>query len=266
MQINRLKYSIEEIEQFGKYYQEGHSIKDTAEKFGINYHTLKQYLIKFNYRTPSKKLHNQRVPENHYFDEINTPEKAYFLGYWYSDGYISKTIYGTSVGIGLQLQDKYIIDKLCEEMKISNSIGIYKNSAKLQYTDQHTYDNLVRLGVQEDKSHKDFKLPNIPDELMNSFILGYFDGDGCITIKSTGYSVVSICCNSKVFLEEVKEWLDNKNIQTRPINIERGSRKNDLYILYLSGRENQLRFFDLIYKDCSIYLNRKHDKFMQIPR
>ena len=90
-------------------------------------------------------------------------------------------------------------------MQIPNNVGIYKNSAKLQYTDRHTYDNLIKYGVLEDKSHKDFHMPNIPNEYINSFILGYFDGDGCITIKSTGYSVVSICCNSKIFLEEIKQ-------------------------------------------------------------
>ena len=266
MKIERMKYTKEQIEEFGDYYLNNHTLKETSEHFNINYHTLKQYLLKFGYRTPSKKLSNQRVKKNSYFDKIDTPEKAYFLGYLFADGYISKTTYGTSIGIGLQLQDKYIIETLCEQMQIPKKIGIYKNSAKLQYTDQHTYNNLVSLGICEDKSHKDFHLPNIPDELMNSFILGYFDGDGCITIKSTGYSVVSICCNSKVFLEDVKKWLDDNKIQTRPITIEKGSRKNNLYILYLSGRENQIRFFDLMYKDSSIYLTRKHDKFMQIPR
>ena len=205
MKIERMKYTKEQIEEFGNYYLNNHTLKETSEHFNINYHTLKQYLLKFGYRTPSKKLSNQRVKKNSYFDKIDTPEKAYFLGYLFADGYISKTTYGTSIGIGLQLQDKYIIEALCEQMQIPKNIGIYKNSAKLQYTDQHTYNNLISFGICEDKSHKDFHLPNIHDELMNSFILGYFDGDGCITIKSTGYSVVSMCCNSKVFLEDVKK-------------------------------------------------------------
>ena len=46
--------------------------------------------------------------------------------------------------------------------------SIYKNSAKLQYTDQHTYNNLIKLGIKEDKSHNDFTLPDIPNNLMNS--------------------------------------------------------------------------------------------------
>lgn len=266
MKENQQKYTIDQVKEFGQYYLKGHSLKDTAEHFSVNYATLKQYLIKYNYRKPTKKLSNQRVPKNHYFDIIDSHEKAYFLGYWYADGYINTSPYGVSMGIGLQLQDVYILEKLKEEMNIPNKIGIYKNSAKLQYTDKHTYQNLQKLGVKENKSHLDFGLPNISEEFMHSFILGYFDGDGCITIKNTGYSVVSICCNSKQFLEEIKEWLNKYDIETRPILKEHGQRKNDLYILYLSKRENQLKFFDLIYKDSSIYLKRKYNKFMQIPR
>ena len=190
MKVNQQKYTIDQIKEFGQYYLEGHSLKDTAEHFSVNYATLKQYLIKYNYRKPIKQLDYQRVSESHYFDVIDTHEKAYFLGYWYADGYIGTTTYGVSMGIGLQLQDIYILEKLRKEMNISNKIGIYKNSARLNITDRHTYQNLQKLGIKENKSHLDFGLPNIPEEFINSFILGYFDGDGCITIKSTGYSVV----------------------------------------------------------------------------
>lgn len=127
------------------------------------------------------------------------------------------------------------------------------------------YNKLVELGIQEDKSHQNYTLPNIDENLLNSFILGYFDGDGCITIKSTGYSVTSICCNSKIFLESVKECLNKNGIETRDISIEKRS-KNSLYILYISKRSEQLKFMDYIYKDSSIFLKRKHDKFLQIPR
>lgn len=95
--------------------------------------------------------------------------------------------------------------------------------------------------------------------------MGYFDGDGCITIKSTGYSVTSICCNSKIFLESVKDFLNKNGIKTRNISTEKRI-KNDLYVLYITKKEEQIKFMDFIYKDSPIYLKRKHDKFLQIPR
>ena len=56
-------------------------IKETSEKFNVNYHTLKQNLIRFGYRNPKKKLDHQRVEKICYFDSIDTPEKAYILGF-----------------------------------------------------------------------------------------------------------------------------------------------------------------------------------------
>ena len=94
------------------------------------------------------------------------------------------------------------------------------------------YNRLVNLGIKENKSHLDYKIPNIDENFINSFILGYFDGDGCITIKSTGYSVVSICCNSRLFLEDVQKYLNKLNIATRPIAIEKRTH-NNLFVLYL---------------------------------
>lgn len=110
MKVNQLKYSEKQIKEFGEYYKSGHSLKETAKKFDVNYHTLKQNLIRFGYRTPNKKLENQRVKKILYFDNIDTPEKAYLLGFLFSDGYIAKTTYGVSIGLALQLQDKYILE------------------------------------------------------------------------------------------------------------------------------------------------------------
>ena len=265
MKINQLKYSEEQIKEFGKYYKAEHSLKETAEKFGVNYHTHKQNLIRFRYSIPKKKLENQRVEEILYFDKIDTPEKAYLLGFLFSDGYIAKTAYGVAIGLALQLHDKYILEYIKQAWGVDNKISEYKNSAKIQVTDSHMYNRLVELGIQEDKSHQDYILPNIDENLLNSFVLGYFDGDGCITIKSTGYSVTSICCNSKIFLESVKQFLNKNGIETRDVTIEKRP-KNNIYVLYISKRAEQIKFMDFIYKDNSIFLKRKHDKFLQIPR
>lgn len=65
----------------------------------------------------------------------------------------------------------------------------------------------MKYNFKEDKSHQDYSIPNIPDEFFHAFVRGYFDGDGCVCLKSHKYLSVSICCNSKVFLESLKEKL-----------------------------------------------------------
>lgn len=226
-------------------------------------------LNRYGYRKPSRiqtKIRRLNNEEINYFKVIDSHEKAYYLGYIYSDGYICSGNYDRSkqIGIALQLQDKYILDRLHNNLQLKTNISIYKNSAKLVITNLGMYNDLVNLGVKEDKSHQDYTIPSIPEEFINSFILGYFDGDGCITIKATKAIVVSICCNSKIFLESVQNYLSLNGIETR-LNQEKRSSGNNLNILYLKGRKNQLKFKDLIYKDSPIYLTRKYDKFMKIP-
>ncbi len=149
MKINQLKYTEKEIKQFGEYYQQGHSLKETSEKFNVNYHTLKQNLIRFGYRTPSKKLQKQRVAPINYFSKIDSHEKAYFLGLFFSDGYISSTPYGKNLGIGLQKQDRYILEFLKNEWNVNNKISDYKNSSKLQVTCEQLYKDLLNSGILE---------------------------------------------------------------------------------------------------------------------
>jgi hypothetical protein len=77
MKVNQMKYTVEQINEFGQYYKNDHSLKETADHFNVNYHTLKQILLKFGFRTPSKTLNNQRASKVTYFDSIDSHEKAY---------------------------------------------------------------------------------------------------------------------------------------------------------------------------------------------
>lgn len=266
MKIERQKYTMEEIEKFGEFFTSGHTLQETADQFGVKYSTIKTYMTKFGYRIPNRKMLNkeENVVNSDYFENIDTHEKAYFLGLLLADGYLTKSTYSYIVGIALQSCDKYILEYLKNELGTNSNISEYKNSHKLPISNEKLYNDLNNLGMYEGKSHKDYDMPNIGSEFINSFILGYFDGDGCITIKSSGAIVVSICCNSEVFLDQMKNTLLVHGIKTR-VTCEKGERLNPLYILYLCGRENQLKFKNFIYSSSKIYLKRKFDKFQKIP-
>ena len=270
MQINRWKYSLEEITNFWKYYQNGHTKIETANHFSISYKTMLNYFLRLGWYKPTrkkKKITKQLCINPNYFQTIDSNKKAYFLGLLMSDGYICENVYSKEFGIALQSSDKYILEELQKEIAPLKKINHYKNSYKFSLANNQIYNDLKKYGIKEQKSNIDYTLPKLEDKYMHAFIRGYFDGDGCITIKSTGYSVVSFCCNSKVFLENLKLYLESKNIMCRNIVCEQNSiRKKPIYVLYLSKRENQLKFQNFIYSDKEIYLTRKYNKFMKIPR
>jgi hypothetical protein len=260
MKENRWKHSIEELQEFAKYLNDGHSLTETATHFGVNYGTLKNALTRAGLRERSRSVSvstsKDTALNSSYFENIDTHQKAYILGFLFADGYISKKVDKlNTLGIALQLQDQYIVEEIKKELNSNRKINIYKNSAKLQITNDKIVADLVNLGICEDKSHQDLKLPDIPAEFMNSFILGYFDGDGCATLKSDGYLTVSICCFSHSFLEEMQQFLKSNGIESR-VKKER----TNLSVLYISKNEGRVKFYDFIYKDCPVFLKRKHDK------
>ena len=262
MKIERQKYSMDEVYNWDNYIKQGHSIIDASSHFNIPYKSMLNLLNRHGLRTPTRHTPAHRInPSNiNYFDKIDNHKKAYFLGLLYADGYICKSSYGKQMGIALQLQDKYIIEALYNELQLKTKLNIYKNSVKLVVSDNYLCKSLNNLGIQEDKSHKEFGLPPIKKKFIRSFLLGYFDGDGCIT-NSGIYPKINICCNSKQFISEVQNYLNDCNIKT---TIHSSPRKNNpIYILNVISSESKKRFAQLIYKKSPIYLLRKYNKFIK---
>lgn len=262
MKENRLKYPVETVHQCGEYYKAGHSLTETAEKFGVPYQWVKVNLLQYGYRQPSKKLSHQLHTPITYFSKIDSHNKAYLLGWMFSDGYVCKNPYGYTLGIALQTQDKYILEFIATELGLPVSkISKYKNSYKLCVNERTVCEDLLKLGIEEDKSHKEIHIPKIPEEFYSSFIAGVFDGDGCV-YNSKHSTAVHIYCNSKSFLEELQQILF-KNM----INAKVRQHKVNVYDLHVSSKkENISKFADFIYSNREIRLKRKYDRFMKIPR
>lgn len=242
----------------------------------------KQEQIKFiedNYPLYTNHISNRRIRHT-FFSKIETELQAYLLGFYAADGSINEK--RKTLRIHLQKQDselvylfKDFISPDARTFSVQEHETTGRNGNKItahesfgvDITSSELCNSLVELNIGYNKSYSDLHIPVMQEELIPHFIRGYFDGDGCITIKSTGYSVVSFCCNSKVFLENLKLYLESKSIICRNVVCERNSlRKKPIYILYLSKRENQLKFQNFIYSDKEIYLTRKYNKFMKIPR
>ena len=267
MKENQLKFSKDEVFKFYEYYNTGHSIKETANHFNIKYRETLHYLIYFGYYKPKRKqskVHNLCYNPR-FFNKIDSELKAYFLGLLMSDGYILTTLYNKEIGIALKASDKYILDILNENISPLKKISRYKNSYKWKVISEDMYEDLKHHGILENKSHIDYNYPKIPKKFDKDFIRGYFDGDGCISVKSTGYNVISFCSNSKLFLQELASKLLYYGIQTRPIFTTTRGRLSEFHTLYISGGINKGIFKNFLYTDATIFLKRKYEKFKEIP-
>ena len=244
-------------------YINGHTLQDIANKYGVNRWTIKHCLQEneINLRSRSESIRKYNIDEN-FFDEINTPEKAYVLGLLWSDG-CNKTDRGT-VTLKLQEEDRHILEDIKKLMHIDKPLYFYQktndnhhNMYSLEITNKHISDMLDVLGMKSAKSLI-LKFPEWLDKtLYNSFLRGIVDGDGCI-FKASGQYCVSIV-GTKSLCEYIQIFLKSIDINSKIYSYN----DNGITVsLYISGKNNSSKFLDYIYKDATIYLNRKHDIYV----
>lgn len=114
-----------------------------------------------------------------YFSKITSHEKAYVLGFLYADG--------SNRGDGITFTQNYeridILENIKTALKSDSPIRkTEKGHCILDVFSDKIAKDVAKLGVIKNKSLV-LQFPTtdiIPLEYMPSFILGYFDGDGCV--------------------------------------------------------------------------------------
>lgn len=196
------------------------------------------------------------------FKYIDTEEKAYILGLLYADGNNSTETY--TVSIGLKLSDISLIERVRDVVYESDrpihikGQGYGEGMAVLSISSKIISHDLENLGVVKAKSliltYPDFYL----GDLESHFIRGYFDGDGCTTTKNR-FSFIG----TYEFITGVQDSLyKNAGIDTANTRKNKKNSNSNTYVFEHGGKIAYRDFYDYIYKDATIYLERKHQRFL----
>lgn len=210
----------------------------------------------------------------HYFDEIDTEEKAYWLGFLTADGWISKnekTGAGV-VGIELQYGDINHLRKLNKSINGNYSITDRWRKCSLSDKDKKNhfcslrifsksmYEDLSRFGFNSDKSYN-IEFPKLPKYLMRHYIRGYFDGDGSFCLSNNSFHVGFVTA-SKDFADGIVSYLNSIGIEIKNYQIV-NEYNTTIYRPDMSSLQGKIQLLDYMYKDCSIYLDRKYKKYLK---
>lgn len=211
--------------------------------------------LRANNINTSKIYRTYSINEN-VFETIDTEEKAYWLGFLYADGYVN-----TQRGIELTLKEDDIkhIEKFKSFLKSEQPIR-YIAATKaytLRVYSTKLSKDLTNLGCHQNKSLT-LKFPTesqVPKNLIHHFMRGYFDGDGTIC-KGQGqyrFSVIGtidfIDKYDDVLLTEINRSHKNKyTSQGKAFCLQRG------------GNLQVLDIINFLYKDATIYLERKYER------
>lgn len=210
----------------------------------------------------------------HYFDIIDTEEKAYWLGFILADGNVYKSEKTNSGCINIELQygdinhlrkfnksldGNYNITDRWRSCSLSNSDKM-NHSCQIRIFSIIMYNSLEKFGLAGNKTYT-VSFPKIPEELYRHLLRGYFDADGRFGLSNSRLWV-SFITASKNLNDDIIKYIRSKDICIHEYNYlnEYG---NIMYVPEITSNDDKMKFLDFIYKDASIYLDRKYKKYLK---
>jgi len=225
-----------------------------GRKLGYSGSQVYLLLNKHGFDTPKAKYD---VDET-FFDKIDTQEKAYVLGWFYSDGNVMPS---GQIRICLCEKDVEILRHIRDIMKYTGPLYNKKarNSSlpqvELCINRQVLCKQLIKLGCVPNKSLK-LKFPTeeqLPKYLHSHFVRGYFDGDGSVC---RDVSIVG----SLDFINTLKNILPCQITNIYPRYKDRDARLT-AHQLHICRQSEVKKFYHWLYCEATIWLPRKRNKF-----
>lgn len=240
-------------------YEAGHSTRAIGEMLGHGKSTVNALIS----RHGGELRQRPGCERPDYFEQVDTPEKAYWLGFITADGCIITTpAYpdGSHLAVRLAARDKDHLSKLKEAVGALSAvyIGINKVDGKahefahLAVSSRRLTLSLLALGIGPRKSAT-AEPWNGPAELMPHYWRGLFDGDGSIARK-TGDQYQMVQCGSEACVRAFAAWAEGV-CGTKAEPFYRGG----CWRYGVSGRYQVPKLVRALYADAPVSLDRKQE-------
>lgn len=249
---DQMKYIISE-------YKKGKTLSALGREFGVSYSTIRNLLKRKGIKTEGNKHNFPR--DEFYFSNIDSKEKAYWLGFLYADG----CVHSNSNEISITSKDRDHLEKFRKAIKSNNKISesIDKRFSSLpkiyhfSIRDKQLKSDLIKWGCVPNKSLSLTKIPNIPRDFVSHFIRGYFDGDGSLHwLNGTKNFRISFV-GTAPFLKDIQKELG--------LSLSLGQQEgNKSKYFQVAGRKQVPMILGYIYKDSdeNIRLTRKYKNYL----
>lgn len=200
-----------------------------------------------------------------FFDKIDTPAKAYWLGFIYADGSVTDR----TVSIEIHQDDEYILQEFInlydKTLKISrrerditfNGYSYHTRTSTVRLYNMSVSQQLINLNIVPNKTYK--KPFSKCNEYFWHFLRGFLDGDGYISIDKDGYPMIGFTNPNKDFLQYLSEEIF-KRIGYK-INVSKVQEWK--YTLRYGGKQGYRKILDNIYNlsDYDVKLERKYEVY-----
>lgn len=214
------------------------------------------------YDIPRDAIYYNKNLDRNYFQEIDSYDKAYFLGFMITDGNVGKN--SNSVAITLSEKDSEILEVFREKTGNENPLSVLERKGRsskevtFHLKSEKMKNDLAKYGVVPNKTYIVKPPPNIDDSLMSHFIRGLIDGDGFISYKS---HQIGFCGNEKM-VTFVRDYLcDLLNVYRVKIL----KTEEHLWQITWASKNDIRKIGEYIYNNKNeCYLQRKYDNYLEI--
>ena len=268
--LNIKEYS----EKIDNLHEEGKSAFEISKILNFKYcQPVYNYFKKKDWSVTKRedyKWHTKYTVNHDFFDQIDTEEKAYILGFICADGHIDRK--KGCIVIALQDSDYKILEKI--RSCLNSNHPIVRN---IQRKNPYTKANhlvtpqcaitisgkklvapLFNMGLNNRKTYTldSTIMKYLPENLIRHFLRGYFDGDGNIVWKkhySSGNKyLIQVAGNKDFLLSSFQKYFPTQNV------LYKYKTSKQCYVWKVSDRLKVLEFLNYIYSDAKIYLDRKY--------
>lgn len=281
----KIIFEDSEIDYISNSYKSGVSMNLIAKYFDPNMQgsVIKRVLSERGEFIKGNRVSKDRF-NNKYFDIIDSEDKAYWLGFIWSDGNIHKRQRENRseeycFKLALSEVDKPHIEKFKKSLSSNQEVKRYKSSGFTKdrnnfFTSEiRIYDRYFCSRLYDDYNLTPYRteiqsfINNIPEEQIRHFIRGVLDADGSISIY---YNDSIKVCVQFTTTYTINEFINNHFIskglcstKLKPY-IRHKDRDSNCTTINYSGRVQATNILDYLYRSSNISLDRKKDKFLDI--
>lgn len=246
------------------------SLTKLGRKYGVKRQTIAKYLKERNIDVVNYQ-NRCRIDET-VFDNIDSEEKAYWLGFIFADGNISSEGYRFEINLSVKdidhmLKLKSFLKGDDLEIRIDTNKGEQYPMCRMSVRNKHLWNALNDKGCVPCKS----LILMWPDEkifanksLIRDFIRGYWDGDGTIGLYNGKYNRIFNfnVAGTPMFLSGVQKYI---NLGGTLKNASTPSEPSKAWILNYGSLKSR-KAARILYEGATIYLERKYAIYKEFCR
>lgn len=246
----------------------------------VRYQRIKSGILSYTERTGNLKdkttgiarrrgTHNQHNSDSlrvNYFKVIDTPEKAYWIGFLATDGCVSEN---SRISLSLNNDDKASVDLLAKtlgvphftkERTVTHSGSLAKNKTShrygLRFTSKQMAADLAKEGIVPRKT-KTLILSPCAEVFPAAYLRGYLDGHG-----SVGKTNFNLCSGSEMAIDQIRELI-KRHTEHLLYKGDSLSKDTNRQVFFLQGVRRDQPVLEWLYSDLENipYMERKYLRF-----